>query len=73
MRRPLSRYGWEQLAADPDPSADLGYDVAEWDVFKTGERGTSYLMFLPRDPELLGDDAFVVAEEEFVCDLAFYV
>lgn len=69
----MSRYGWEQLPADPDPFADLGYDVAEWDVFEAGEGGTSYLMFLPRDPELLAGEAFVVAEAEFVCDLAFYV
>lgn len=73
MRRPLGRHGWEQLPSDPDPAADLGYDVADWDVFEASETDGDYLMFLPRDPELLADDAFVVADERVVCDLAFCV
>ena len=73
MRRPLSRYDWERLPADPDPAADLGYDVADWDVFEAGDAGKGHLMYLPRDPDLLRDEAFVVAHERVICDLAFCV
>ena len=72
MRRPLNRYDWERLPADPDPTTDLGYDVADWDAFEAGDAGTGYRMYLPRDPELLRDEAFVIAHERIVCDLAFY-
>lgn len=73
MKRPLTRYGWERLRADPDPVADLGYDVADWDAFEARGAGEGYLMYLPRDPELLRGEAFVVADERIVCDLAFFV
>lgn len=73
VRRPLTRHGWEQLPADPDPAADLGYDVADWDAFEAGDAGAGYLMFIPRDPALLRGEAFVVADEQIVCDLAFCV
>ena len=72
VRRPLSRYDWERLPADPDPKVDLGYDVVDWDAFEAGNEGESHLMFLPRDPELLRDDAFVIVDERVGCDLAFY-
>lgn len=73
LRRPLSRYDWEQLHPDPDPKRDLGYVVADWDAFHAGSQGTGYLLYLPRDPTLLRRDAFVVADERTVCDLAFFV
>ena len=72
VRHSLSRYDWEQLPPDPDLEHDFGYDVAEWDSFRTGDKETGYLMFLPRDPGMLADDAFVVAHERMVCDLEFY-
>ena len=72
VRHPLSRYDWERLPADPDPAVDLGYDVVDWDCFEAESAGGNSIMFLPRDPELLRDEAFVVAHERAVCDLAFF-
>jgi hypothetical protein len=66
---PPTREGWEQLPSDPDPRADLGYAFTDWEEFATLD-GTDQVMFLPADESLLREDAFVVASEDTLLDLA---
>ena len=64
----LSRDGWESLASNPDFSADLGYEVSDWEQFETLDN-TDQVIFLPDDESELKDAAFVVADQQVVCDL----
>jgi hypothetical protein len=63
-----SRSDWERLSADPDPEQDLGYRLADWDVVESNNTA-NHLIFLPKDDDLLKDDAFIVADPESVCDV----
>lgn len=67
-REPLTRAEWEQLPADPDPERNLGYRPLDWEQF-TALDGTDQVMYLPADEAVLREDAFVVADQEAVCDL----
>jgi hypothetical protein len=68
-RDELTREEWEQLATDPKPESDLGYRFGEWEEYSTLD-GSDALMFLPGDEELLREDAFLVADEDAIKDLA---
>lgn len=59
---------WHQLPADPDPD-DLGYDPLELDITESSADGGHYVI-LPHDEEFLREEAFIVADERSVCDLA---
>ncbi|MFW5978050.1 MAG: hypothetical protein ACOCP2_02290 [Halohasta sp.] len=61
---------WESLSADPDPIDDLGYVGTEWDVVRTTQKDRSHLLFLPQEEELLRQEAFVIADESSVVDIA---
>ncbi len=61
---------WESLSADPDPQSDLGYVETEWDVIRTTQKRGSHLLFLPQDETLLRQEAFVIATESAVVDIA---
>lgn len=63
---------WESVSADPDPETDLGYVGTEWDVVRTKRRRRSHLLFLPQEEQLLKQEAFVVATESAVVDIADY-
>lgn len=63
---------WRELAPDPDPESDLGYDLDEWEVVEARSRGRDHLMFLPSDEEQLREDAFIVAEPSLVYDVGEY-
>ena len=65
---PITRGDWERLPADPDPERDLGYRIEHWDTFRANDDGEN-VMFLPSDESLLKTDAFVVADENSVCDV----
>lgn len=65
----MSSYSdWEQIAADPHPERDLGYEMLDWDVVKANNRA-GHLIFLPRDDDYLREDAFIVADAASVCDV----
>lgn len=66
-----TREQWESLAADPDTSADLGYDIAEWEQFQQLDRSDA-MVFLPSDEEQLRDEMFIVAEESALAALERY-
>jgi len=66
----VSYSDWESLSADPDPETDLGYVGTEWDVIRTTQKESSHLLFLPKDEQLLKQEAFVIATESAVVDIA---
>lgn len=61
--------GWWDVSQDPDPAGDLGYDLIDLDVIRTETGGRPQVLLLPSDEDLLREDAFLVADEESVCDL----
>lgn len=63
-----TRERWESLASNPEDSADLGYEIAEWEQFETLDN-TDQVMFLPTNEEELKDAAFVVADSANIVDL----
>ena len=63
-RTGLSRVEWEQLHGDPDLRADLGYDPLDLEVFEVA--GNDQFMILPRDEDMVREDAFIIAD---VCSL----
>jgi len=67
-----SRAEWELLSADPDPAVDLGYVGTEWDVIRTDRKRNSHVLFLPKDEQLLRQEAFVIAEASAVVDIGDY-
>lgn len=68
----VSYSDWESLSADPDPAADLGYVGAEWDVIRTTQKGGTHLLYIPQEEHLLKQEAFVIATESSVVDVAEY-
>ncbi|WP_049970213.1 hypothetical protein [Haladaptatus cibarius] len=65
----MSSVQWKQLPADPDLEGDLGYEIDEWDVIRASKNDKGRLMFLPKDEEMLRDDAFILAEASSVCNV----
>lgn len=61
---------WGDVAGDPDPAADLGYEAVELDLIPTTAEGTNRVLVLPTDEEMLADDAFLIIDEGSVYDLA---
>ncbi|GAA0230291.1 hypothetical protein ACFFQF_13855 [Haladaptatus pallidirubidus] len=64
----MSSVRWKQLPADPDLEGDLGYKLDEWDVIRAS-KNDGRLMFLPKDEEMLRDDAFILADARSVCNV----
>lgn len=58
---------WEQLPPDPDLVDDLGYEMLDLEVLPTEDGSTQY-MFIPRDEDMIREDAFLVAGESAICD-----
>lgn len=56
---------WENVATDPDPHIDLGYEIAQLTVIHVEEGGEKYL-FLPGEEEHLYDAEFIVATPDSV-------
>jgi hypothetical protein len=63
------RKSWRRVPEDPDLERDLDYELEEWEVVRTRESGPDRLMFLPSDEEMLRDEAFVLADDDAVCNL----
>lgn len=59
---------WERVASNPDPEADLGYDLQALTIITVGDRDEQ-CMVMPADADHLEDDEFLVADPELVCDL----
>ncbi|WP_435154501.1 hypothetical protein [Haladaptatus sp. DFWS20] len=65
----MNKSRWKGVPSDPDLEGDLGYELDEWDVIRAKKNGTGRLMFLPKDEELLRDDAFILAGSSSVCNV----
>jgi len=63
-----SREDWTALPSDPDLHQEFGYRTIEWEVITPAD-DTDQLIFLPSEEEILKEDAFVIADEDAVCDL----
>ena len=63
---------WESTPADPDPQRDLGYLCGEWEIIRTRSLQRTHLLFLPQDKQLLDQEAFVIATESAVVEIADY-
>lgn len=59
---------WDAVPTDPDPEQDLGYRMLDWDVVRASN-GSEQLIFLPKDDDMLRDDAFIVVDPGTVCDV----
>ena len=66
---PATRKDWERVPDDPDPRRDLGYRLASLSVIRT-ENGRGHYLLLPEDEDDIRGEAFIVATEEAVRDLA---
>lgn len=60
---------WEEVAIDPDPVTDLGYEALELDIITTATNSEQVIV-LPKDESLLKDDAFIVVRAADVYDLS---
>lgn len=59
---------WEDVSPDPDLADDFGYEMLDLEVVRA-RNGKGQFMFLPRDEDMVRNDAFLVAEESAVCDV----
>lgn len=59
---------WEDLPPDPDLAADLEYEMLDLEVIRA-KNGSGQFMFIPRDEDMIHENAFVVAEPAAVCDV----
>lgn len=57
---------WEGVSTDPGPR-DLDYEVIQWKRIPATD--DDKIMFLPKNEDLLHEDAFIVLEDDSVCDL----
>lgn len=58
---------WETVAADPDPSTDLGYEHELLTAIHVDEDTEQYI-FLPGEDDHLTDEEFIIAPTELVRD-----
>lgn len=59
---------WKSLPSNPNLNHEFGYEVADWEVI-THDDEAGGLIFLPSDQEALAENAFIVADEDDVCEL----
>lgn len=60
---------WNQLAADPDPNRDLGYELAEWESHRVSYRDGDRLVLVPADEDAFDSEAYIVASAQTMCDV----
>lgn len=65
---PASQSDWGDVSDDPDLHQDLDYELLDLDVLDI--EVADQVMVLPEETEMLKEDAFIVVEEDDVCDLA---
>jgi hypothetical protein len=61
VSRSATRRDWEQVPADPDLHDDLGYTLCDLEAYETDE---DRVLFLPRDEDMIRDEAFIIAGED---------
>lgn len=63
----MTRRDWEQLPGDPNLATDLGYAPLDLEVFEMNV--DDRLMILPRDEDMVRDDAFMIADGSALVDI----
>lgn len=63
MQRPATRDEWERLPSDPDLREDLGYELLDLEAHETQD---GHLLFLPRDEDMIREEAFIVVCKDVV-------
>jgi hypothetical protein len=66
-----SQPDWSRVSEDPDLHSDLGYELIDLDVLDV--EVADQVMVLPEETEMLREDAFVVVDDDDVCDLLEWV
>lgn len=57
---------WEELPVDPDLREDLDYDLLDLEAYEIED---GQLLFLPRDEEMIRNEAFIIVDREDVVPL----
>lgn len=60
---------WNEAATNPDPNADLGYDLQPLTIIEHDARAGGSYMILPGEAEHLDSEEFIVADPGSVCRL----
>lgn len=68
MSSPIGE-AWEAAASDPDPNADLDYELQPLTVIKIGEKKGGSYMILPGKADRLESEEFIIADPGSVCRL----
>lgn len=58
---------WASLPDDPDPCADLGYEIEELKMIEAA--ATSKCIFLPEDESHLADAEFIIIDADALREL----
>lgn len=64
---PDERDRWASMPEDPDLERDLGYTMLDLEIVDVPVTGET--MFLPKDEDMLKDDAFIVVSDGLVSDV----
>lgn len=59
---------WYHQPTDPDPKQDLGYELDSWETAETWCRGEKYVVFVSSKERADGEDEYIVAHPNAVCD-----
>lgn len=60
---------WKDQPVDPDLAADLGYDIATWEVVPVTSGEEEHRVLLPTDEEMLKLDAYMIVPASLVSSL----
>lgn len=60
---------WEEVASNPDPNSDLGYELQPLTIIELQDKKGSNYMILPGEAEHLESEEFIVADAGSVCRL----
>lgn len=60
---------WWDVGQNPDPNADLGYELVDLDVIRHDPGRRDQVLVMPTDEEMLREDAFLVADADDLVDL----
>lgn len=58
--------GWDEISTDPSPQ-DLGYEISQWERIPGSEE--KEIILLPTNEAALHDQAFIILDEDSLCDL----
>lgn len=60
---------WIDQPVDPDLAADLGYDIATWEVVPVTSGEEEHRVLLPTDEEMLKRDSYMIVPASLLLSL----